>query len=155
MNTVCVGYFVYTIFLSLYVNISYYRLPLAGTNLRTEPKYVVFLSHLLLLFNICQVCKHDNPEVEIKESGTNVSIKSKCPSCKQDTDWHSQPYMPASQIRAGNFLLALSIPLSGGSPGKVIKLCNHMGLKCFNPKTYYIYQKVCKVQYNVFKWIIN
>ena len=77
-----------------------------------------------------------------------MSIKSKCPSCKQDTDWHSQPYMPASQIRAGNFLLALSIPLSGGSPGKVIKLCNHMGLKCFNQKSYYIYQKVCKVQYN-------
>ena len=64
--------------------------------------------------------------------------------------------MPASQIRAGNFLLALSIPLSGGSPGKVnIKLCNHMGLKCFNPKSYYIYQKVCKVQYNDFKLIIS
>ena len=84
---------------------------------------------------------------EVKESGTNVSIKSKCFSCKQDTDWHSQPYMPASQIRAGNFLLAFSIPLSGGSPGKVIKLCNRMGLKCFTLKTYYIYQQVCKVQY--------
>ncbi len=90
---------------------------MAGTNLRTESKYIVFLSNLLQLFKFCLICKHDKPEIEAKECGTSVSIKSKCPSCMQEMDWHSQPYMPGlnSQIRAGNFLLSFSILVSGGS----------------------------------------
>ena len=87
-----VGDFLYTGTNFIFIKFFCYRLPLVGTNLQTEPKYVAFLSHLLLLFKMCQACKHDNPEIEIIESGTNVSIESKCPSCKQDTDWHSQPY---------------------------------------------------------------
>ncbi|CAB4018454.1 Hypothetical predicted protein, partial [Paramuricea clavata] len=35
-------------------------------NLRTEPKRIVFLSQLLLLFNFCHCCKADNPLVEAK-----------------------------------------------------------------------------------------
>jgi hypothetical protein len=84
----------------------------------------------------------------VKECGTSVSIKSKCPSCMQEMDWHSQPYMPGSnsQIRAGNFLLSFSILVSGGSPGRTVKLCKHIGLGCISLKTYYIYQRVSKIK---------
>ena len=120
--------------------------PLAGTNLRTEPKYIVFLSHLLLLFKFCHECKHENPEIELNQVGTNISIKSKCSLCNQEVDWHSQPYIPGrSQIRAGNFLLSLSIPLSGGSPGKVVNLFRHMGLGLISLRSYYKYQRVSKL----------
>ena len=69
-------------------------------------------------------------------------VKSKCPSCNKEFDWHSQPYMPGSQIKAGKFLLSMSIPLSGGSPAKVLRLFNHMGLGCIALKTYYVHQRV-------------
>lgn len=102
----------------------------------------MFLSHLLLLFKFCHLCKHDGPEIVLKECGTTVMVKSKCPSCNKEFDWHSQPYMPGSQIKAGNFLLSMSIPLSGGSPAKVLRLFNHMGLGCIDLKTYYVHQRV-------------
>ena len=123
------------------------RLPLAGTNLRTEPKYVVFLSQLLLLFQICRLCKSDNPEIELQKCGTNISVKSRCHSCNREFDWSCQPYLPGSQIRAGNFLLSFAIPVSGGSPGKVVKLFSHMGLGCISLKTYFVYQRVSMTEF--------
>lgn len=54
-------------------------------NLRTEPKYLVFLSQLLLLFNICPSCKAANALVETAQTGTMVAVHTYCgnPDCKQ------------------------------------------------------------------------
>ena len=131
--------------LSLFFSLN--RLPLAGTNLRTEPKYIVFLLQLLLLFQICQLCKSENPEIELHKCGTNISVKSRCHSCNKEFDWSSQPCLPGSQIRAGKFLLSFAIPVSGGSPVKVVKLFSHMELGCISLKTYFVYQRVCMTEF--------
>ena len=54
--------------------VSFYRLSVAATNLRTEPKHIVFLSQLLLLFQFCHVCNTENPEPEAKQVGTEAII---------------------------------------------------------------------------------
>ncbi|CAB4025415.1 Hypothetical predicted protein, partial [Paramuricea clavata] len=78
-------------------------------NLRSEPKHIVFLSQLLLLFNFCHSCKADNPLVEAKAVGTAAVVTSTChnPNCPQKTTtWYSQPLTPGrTKARAGNFLL--------------------------------------------------
>ena len=81
-----------------------------GTNLRTEPKHIVFLSQLLLLFKFCHVCKADNPTVEAGGIGTQAAIKTTCsnPACRKEQTWYSQPLIPGTQMLAGNFLLCLS-----------------------------------------------
>ena len=122
---------------------------LAGKNIRTEPKHIVFLSQLLLLFQFCHTCKADNPAVETYETGSSVAIKTCHNSdCKKETTWHSQPYIPGLRIRAGNFLLCLSILLSGGSATKVVKMLTHMGLGCISLNTFFMYQRVGIIIYH-------
>ena len=125
-----------------------YRLPMAGTNLRTEPKHIVFLSQLLLLFKFCHVCKTENPEVEAKQVRTEAVVTTSCsnPKCpKQENIWHSQPTMPNSQIPAGNFLLCMSILLAGSSATKVFQVFKHVGLCCVSLNTYFNYQRVSTI----------
>jgi len=124
---------------------SFCRLLLAGTNLRTEPKHIVFLSQLLLLFQFCHVCKAENPELVAKQVGTEAVITTNCfnPKCpKKVNTWHSQPAMPNSQIPAGNFLLFMAVLLAGGSVTKVFQIFKHMGLCCVSLKTFFKYQQV-------------
>lgn len=44
--------------------------------LQKHSKFIVFLSHLLLLFSICPVCQTDNPLVETCSKGTMVEVKT-------------------------------------------------------------------------------
>ena len=114
-------------------------------NLRTEPKYVVFLSQLFLLFYICPSCKADNPLVETTECGTMVTVHTHCgnPECKQrESVWHSQPNMEGTKIAAGNFLLRFAILLAGASASKVLTVFYHMGLSCISLRTFYNHQRV-------------
>ena len=114
-------------------------------NLRTEPKCLVFLSQLLLLFNICPSCKTDNPLVETTETGTMVIVRIHCgnPECKQkESEWHSQPNLEGAKISAGNFLLSFAILLAGASASKVLRVFSHMGLACISLRTFYNHQRV-------------
>ena len=121
-----------------------YRLSLKDKNLRTEPKHIVFLSQLLLLFSFCPICKADNPAVETREIGTEAVVKTTCsnPKCMKEKTWYSQPLMPGSRIPAGNFLLCLSILLAGGSATKVFQVFSHIGLGCLSLTTFFKYQRV-------------
>ena len=125
----------------------YYRLSLKNKNHRTEPKHIVFLSQLLLLFQFCHTCKADNPSVETTEIGMEAVVKTTCnnPECRKQNTWYSQPLMPGSRIPAGNFLLCLSILLTGGSATKVVQMFKHMGLGCVSLNTFFKYQRVCIV----------
>jgi len=109
-----------------------------GKNLRTEPKHIVFLSQLLLLYKFCHTCKADNSHIESSEIGTEAAIITTCinPNCKKQNTWYSQPLIPETQIAAGNFLLCLGILLSGGSATKVLMfhMFAHMGLGCVSLK---------------------
>lgn len=122
-----------------------HRLSLKNTNQRTEPKHIVFLSHLLLLFKFCHICKADNPTVETTEIGTEAVVKTTCnnPQCQKEYTWYSQPLIPGYRINAGNLLLCLCILLSGGSATKVFQMFRHMGLGCVTLNTFFRYQRVC------------
>lgn len=120
-----------------------YRMSMAGKNIRTEPKHITFLLQLLLLLQFCHACKADNPAVETYETGTSVAIKT-ChnANCKEESTWHSQPCIPGSCMPAGNFLLCLSILLSGGSLTKVKNMFTHMGFGCISLNTFFKWQRV-------------
>ena len=122
----------------------HYRLSVKNTNIRTEPKHIVFLTQLLLLFSLCRVCKADNPTVEASGNGTQAIVRTYCnnPKCNKENIWYSQPQKPGLKIPAGNFLLSLSILLAGGSATKVFKMFSHMGLGCVSLNTYFKYQRV-------------
>ena len=124
------------------MSIYFSRLVLKGTNLRTEPKHIVFLSKLLLLFKFCHICKADNPLVEAHRVGTEAVVKTTCSTCKKENVWHSQPTMPESSIPAGNSLLCMAILLAGGSASKVLQIFSHMGLGCVSLSTFFKYQRV-------------
>lgn len=117
------------------------------SNLRKEPKHIVFLTQLLLLFRFCHTCKADNPLVEVHQVGTMAVIRSSCtnPACSnKDSVWKSQPNMPGSGMAAGNFLLCFAILVAGGSASKVIQIFKHMGLSCITLHTFFKHQRVSK-----------
>ncbi|XP_029210526.2 uncharacterized protein LOC114974462 [Acropora millepora] len=113
-------------------------------NLRTERKFIVFLSQLMLLFQSCHICKGKNPpEVEVQQIGTKAVITTVCtnPGCCAESTWHSQPNMPGTKLSAGNFLLCMSILFAGGSMTKVRQIFNHMGLACISMNTFFKQQR--------------
>lgn len=113
-------------------------------NLRTQPKFIVFLSQLLLLFRFCHFCKAENPLVETRQVGTMAVVTSTCTNkkcSKKDVIWKSQPNMPGTKIPAGNFLLCMAILLSGSSGSKVLQLFKHMGVACFSLNTFFRHQR--------------
>ena len=118
-----------------------------GTNLRTEPKHIVFMSQLLLLFGFCHNCKRDNPMVDVQQVGTEAVVTTNCsnPKCpKPRHTWHSQPTIPGTKLPAGNLLLCMAILLAGGSASKVFTIFSHMGLGCISLNTFFKYQRVGK-----------
>ena len=118
-------------------------------------KYIAFLSQLLLLFQFCHFCKADNPEVEVTESGTNVTVKTRCPNeqCNKESILHSQPFLPGSSIDVGNFLLPLAVVLAGGSATKMVNTFTHMGIRCISLKTFFKHQRVSVIHVCILQWI--
>ena len=122
-----------------------YRVFASNENLREEPKFVVFLSQLLELFQVCPTCKVPGVLIEIKEFGTMVQVettcnKKECP--KKNVIWKSQPSMPGTLTSAGNLLLSFAILVAGGSASKVIRIFKHMGLSCISLPTFFRHQQL-------------
>ena len=115
-----------------------------GNSLRTAPKFIVFLSQMLLLFKFCHFCKADSPRVATTMSGTMVIIKSFCinPSCMKENIWRSQPQMTGTKIPAGNILLNMATLLAGGSISKIIQIFKHMNLGVIAHSTFFTHQRV-------------
>ncbi|CAB4008089.1 Hypothetical predicted protein [Paramuricea clavata] len=112
-------------------------------NLRTKPKFIVFLSQLLLLFNVCPACKSEKPFIETSVIGTMVKITTKCfnPDCSSpENTWKSQPIMTGTKMPAMNFLLCFSVLVSGASPSKIFLVFKNVGLSCISLKTYFKHQ---------------
>ena len=128
-------------FLCLYCSI-----PLSSNNdVRTEPKHIVFLSKLLLLFQFCHFCRTGNkPDVTATQSGTAVTIRSTCsnPGCRKEFTWTSQPLMPGTKLPAGNFLICMATLFAGGSFTKMKTIFQHMGLACVSLNTFFKHQRV-------------
>ena len=118
-------------------------------NIKTEPKFIVFLSQLLLLFQICPSCKGDGISVEWKTLGTMVQVTTLCSNqtCTNKTVWRSQPQMPGTDIPAGNFLTSFATLVSGSLAVKVFNVLQHIGLCCISLRTYYRHQSVSTAIY--------
>ncbi|CAB3977283.1 Hypothetical predicted protein [Paramuricea clavata] len=84
---------------------------LDNSNLRREPKFIVFFTQLLALFKFCHSCQFDHPLVEVQENGTMAEVTTTCanPKCGKTSKWFSQPYLTGTMIPAGNFLLSFAI----------------------------------------------
>ena len=113
--------------------------------MRSEPKYIVFLSQLLLLFQICPACKTSGPLVTTRQVGTMVEVKTTCSNITcpaNESVWRSQPDMTKTRTPAGNLLLCFAILVAGGSASKVLRVFQHMGLGCISLRTFFKHQKV-------------
>ncbi len=114
--------------------------PSMKDNIRQEPKYIVFLSQLLLLFRFCQTCNSEDILVETSQRGTMICVQTHCgnPKClERDSIWQSQPQVAGTKTPAGNILLSFAILLASASASKVLRVFSHMGLRQF-----YRHQKV-------------
>lgn len=111
-----------------------------GKNHRDEPKGIVFLSNLLLLFQHCHNCFTPNPHVHSTHSGTMLTIETKCDNCQEHFSWKSRPYL-LGKFPAGNLLLSFAILCAGAPVTKVLRVFKNMGLLEYNKVTYYYHQR--------------
>ena len=91
-----------------FLSIIFYRLDLQGKNIREEPKGIVFLSKLLLLFQFCHLCFFSKPKLSVSQTGTLLTVESFCRNCSQTKVWKSQPDL-LGKFPAGNLLLSFAV----------------------------------------------
>ena len=106
---------------------------------RDEPKGIVFLSQLLLLFQNCHKCFGPSPQVQTSLSGTMFIIDIFCHHCNAKFFWKSQPYLNG-RFPAGNLLLSFGILCAGASVTKVLRVFKHIGLLGYSEATYHYHQ---------------
>ena len=111
-----------------------------GKNIREEPKGIVFLSKLLLLFQFCHLCFFAKPKVVVTQTGTMLTIVSECSKCGETYTWKSQPDL-LGRFPAGNLLLSFAVLCAGASVRKVLLVFQHMGLLVYHEPTYYYHQR--------------
>ena len=124
----------------------FFRIFLDDSNLRREPKFIVFFTQLLVLSKFCPSCKFDHPLVEVQENGTMAEVTTTCanPKCGKTSKWFSQPYITGTMIPAGNFLLSFAILAAGTSATKTLRVLKHMELMCISLSTFFRHQRTCK-----------
>jgi hypothetical protein len=119
--------------------------PQQNEDIRSERKYIVFLSQLLLLFQFCRRCKSEDVLVETRENGTMITVEMHCgnPECvEKEFVWQSQPKIDGLRTGAGNLLLSFAILMAGASASKVLRVLSHMGVACFSLRQFFRHQKV-------------
>lgn len=113
-------------------------------DIRTEPKYIVCFTQLLMLFKFCFFCCAPNPLVTTYEVGTMAKVSAICTNtkCNKEFIWKSQTSMPGTKIEGGNFLLSFATLAAGGSFSRVSRIFKLMGLRCFSLNTFFTHQRV-------------
>lgn len=127
------------------------RLDIDGKDIREEPKGIVFMSKLLMLFQFCHLCFFLKPEMTVTQTGTMLTIDTKCSNCKQVFTWKSQPFL-LGKIPAGNLLLSLAVLCAGASIKKVILVFKHMGILVYHEPTFYYHQRHLLIPTIVMFW---
>ena len=117
-----------------------HRLNPEGKNIREEPKGIVFVSKLMILFKICHLCFFPNPKAAVTQVGTMLKIETKCSNCGEKYTWRSQPDL-LGKFPAGNLLLSFAVLCAGASIRKVLLVFRHMGVLVYNEPTYYYHQR--------------
>jgi len=111
-----------------------------GKNIREEPKEIVFLSKLLLLFQFCHLCFFPKPEVAVTQTGTMLTIESEYSNCGETHTWKSQPDL-LGRFPAGNLLLSFAVLCAGASITKVLLVFRHIGMLVHHEPTYYYHER--------------
>ena len=125
-----------------FLTLFFIRLPTNSTSydVREEPKVIVFIKQLLLLFKTCHLCSANEPSINVILRGTLVTITSSCTDCKQQFVWKSQPLM-LDRYYAGNLLLSFSILCAGSSIRKTLLVFKHMGVCVYRESAFYRHQR--------------
>lgn len=118
---------------------NFVRLNCNGENARNEPKGIVFLSQLLLLFQNCFSCFASSPDISVNQTGTMISVTAKCHNCHETKTWKSQPNLLC--FPAGNILLSFGILCAGASVTKVLQVLKHIGVLVYQKPTFYYHQR--------------
>lgn len=93
-----------------------------------------------MLFKFCHLCLSPNPSVSTVQTGTMITVSTKCKKCDGIYKWNSQP-MLLGKFPACNLLLSFSILCAGASVKKVLLVLQHMNVLIYNQSTYYYHQK--------------
>ena len=120
-----------------------FRIPKKEYDVRNEPKFIIFYTQLVALFQFCRLCNSENT-VDVNAHGTMAEVVSTCPNpeCGHRTTWSSQPNFPGTKIPAGNLLLSFGIFVAGASATKVFRVFNHIGMTCFSLTSFFKHQRV-------------
>ena len=131
----------------MFTGIIYIPRVVITNDVHKQPKFIVFLSQLLLLFKICSFCHESDPHLEVTQVGTMAIIKKanvKIWNAENNLCGKASPLMPGTKIAAGNVLLSFAILVAGSSESKVLQVLHHMGLACISLSTYFRHQRVSK-----------
>lgn len=118
----------------------FFRLNIEGKDIREEPKGIVFLSKLLLLFQYCHLCLWPKPNISVSQTGTLITIETKCQKCKKTYTWKSQPLL-LGKFPAANLLLSFAIICAGASVKKLLLVFKHMNVLVYQETCYYYHQR--------------
>ncbi len=88
----------------------------------------------------CFNCKETKPQVEMKKTGTMVTVIQNCCHCSDGFVWHSQPFI-LGRYPAGNVMLNFAVLMAGASISKILLVFRHMGLVVHSARTYYVHQR--------------
>ena len=107
-----------------------------------EPKYIVFESSLLELFQICPLCNGEAVGEVSHVKGSLVVVKQRCvhkPNCGYTRQWYSQPFI--ADLPAGNLMLSAGILFAGASPKKVLRVLSSANIAAVSYSTFIQHQR--------------
>ena len=108
----------------------------------TEPKYIVYETELLRLFETCPICgEPTSGEIDQRVNtgwGSMVRIVQNCVNCEHSRTWNSQPMR--GNLPLGNLMLSAAIIYSGSKVSQVLRLAKIFSLKMFSRETFHRHQ---------------
>ena len=112
-----------------------------GKDVRVEPKGIVFISKLLLLFRFCHLSFFPNPVVSMRQTGTMVTIEAKCCNCNEVFEWKSQPFILSKTTCWQPFTEFLQCCVLEVPSRKFYWSFKHMGVLAFHEPTFYYHHR--------------
>ena len=110
----------------------------AEKNYVSEPKFLVFWSCLLPLFELCSKCFQRNSVTNVHFKGTLLTIKTICTN-HHAWEWRSQPRLNNTGV--GNILLSAAILYSGNTFGRITELLQMINVIHFSRTCFFKMQK--------------
>ncbi|XP_061566080.1 uncharacterized protein LOC133420407 isoform X1 [Cololabis saira] len=103
------------------------------SSIQKIPKYIVYETCLLELFQSCPVCQRES-DVATNKCGTFIAVNQLCNHCGFSRKWSSQPLV--GNTPAGNLQLSAAVYFTGASFSKLEKIFQAMHLKLFKYDTF-------------------